>query len=73
LADAGWVHGSLIEPALEEEPPFDASTAQLLDEAEDIVTAVGPEIVAAEEKRREAQDGTGPWWKRLGGQFRRKA
>jgi hypothetical protein len=72
LADVGWVHGSLIEPALEEEPPFDASTAKLLDEAEEIVTAAGPDIVADEEKRREAQDGSGPWWKRLGGPFRHR-
>ncbi|MDQ1376123.1 MAG: hypothetical protein QOE15_296 [Acidimicrobiaceae bacterium] len=66
LADAGWIHGSLIEPALEEEPAsFDPNTAKLLDEAEDIVNAAGPEIVAAEDKRRQREDGSEPWWKRL--------
>ena len=71
LADAGWIHGTLVEPALEEEPPFDASSAKLLDQAEDIVNAVGPSIVAEEETRREraARD---PWWKRFGGPGRRR-
>lgn len=69
LADAGWVHGTLIEPALEEEPvAFSPSTAKLLDEAEDIVNAAGPSIVSEEEKRRQRQDGADPWWKR----FRRR-
>ncbi len=73
LADAAWTHGSLIDPPVEDEPVFDSSTARLLDEAEDIVNAAGPEIVAKEDKRRETQDGSGPWWKRLGGQFRRRS
>jgi hypothetical protein len=72
LADAAWTHGTLIDPPVEDEPVFDSSTARLLGEAEDIVNAAGPEIVATEEKKREAQDGAGPWWKRLGGQFRRR-
>jgi hypothetical protein len=71
LADAGWIHGTLVEPALEEEPPFDASSAKLLDEAEDIVNAVGPAIVAEEEHRRE-QSGRGPWWKRFSGPRKRR-
>jgi hypothetical protein len=72
LADAGWVHGSLIEPPVEDEPAFDPSTAKLLDEAEMIVTSAGPEIVAEEDERRQAADGSGPWWKRFGGPFRRR-
>jgi hypothetical protein len=73
LADAAWTHGSLIDPPVEDEPVFDSSTARLLDEAEDIVNAAGPEIVANEEKKREARDGPGAWWKRLGGSFRRRS
>jgi hypothetical protein len=69
LADAGWVHGSLIEPPVEDEPPFDPSTATLLDQAEAIVTSAGPEIVAEEEKRRETLSASDPWWKRP---FRRR-
>ncbi len=71
LADAGWIHGSLVEPALEEEPPFDAGSAKLLDEAEDIVNAAGPSIVAEEEIKREKAAGRGPWWKRFSGPRRR--
>lgn len=72
LADVGWTHGSLIEPALEAEPEgLDPTTAHLLDEAEDIVNAAGPAIVAEEEKRRELADGS-TWWKRLGRPFRRR-
>ena len=59
LADAGWTHGSLVEPAIEEEPPGDV--AQLLDEAEEIVNAVGPEI--REEVREERQRSV-PGWRR---------
>lgn len=65
LADAGWIHGTLIEPPLEEEPPLDSGSAQLLDQAEDIVNAVGPAIVAEELSRREGQATSGPWWKRF--------
>jgi hypothetical protein len=72
LADAGWTHGSLIEPAIEEEPPFDASTSRLLDEAEDIVNAAGPAIVANEDKRRDKADAPGGWRQRLGRPFRRR-
>ena len=43
LADAGWSHGTLVEPPTPDEPEFDArSAAELLDNAEDIVNAVGP-------------------------------
>jgi hypothetical protein len=72
LADAGWTHGTLIEPAIEEEPPFDATSSRLLDEAEDIVNAAGPSIVAEEDQRRLAADGPAGWLKRLGRPFRRR-
>lgn len=72
LADAGWTHGSLIEPPVEEEPVFDPSTSSLLDEAENIVNAAGPEIVAEEDRRRESTEGGAGWLKRLGKPFRRR-
>ena len=71
LADAGWTHGTLVDPPVEEEPPFDPTTSRLLDEAENIVNAAGPQIVAAEEKRRHAITGSG-WWQRFGRPFRRR-
>jgi len=53
LADVDWQHGSLIIPPTPPEPEAEA-IAELLDEAEDIVNAVGPEILAefaAQEKK----------------------
>ena len=53
LADVDWSHGSLIAPPLPPEPVAEG-IAELLDEAEDIVNAVGPQILAeleAEQKK----------------------
>jgi hypothetical protein len=56
LADAGWVHGSLVEPAVEEEPePGNPQMLEMLDEAEDIVNAVAPEALAEVERTRAAE------------------
>jgi len=66
LADVGWNHGSLIEPKLEAMPdvPVDEA-ARLLDQAEDIINAAGPEIVAEVRKEDELQGRTGRhWWNR---------
>jgi hypothetical protein len=66
LADVGWVHGSLVEPAIEEEPAGDANDiAELLDSAEEIVNEVAPAILEearAEDARKDRQ--TNRWWKR---------
>jgi hypothetical protein len=70
LADAGWVHGSLVEPAIEDEPGAGGEdVAHLLDDAEDIVNEVAPEVLAevrAEDARREAREGHSGrrWWRR---------
>jgi hypothetical protein len=72
LADVGWTHGSLIEPPVEEEPDFTPAVAELLDNAEDLVNAVGPEVVAEEERVRAREDSDGPWWKRLRPPLRRR-
>ena len=53
LADVDWSHGSLISPPVPPEPNAEG-IAELLDEAEDIVNAVGPQILAeldAEQRR----------------------
>ncbi|MCU1356697.1 MAG: hypothetical protein JWM89_2115 [Acidimicrobiales bacterium] len=56
LADVNWKHGSLVTPATPAEPPgLDErgdEIAALLDEAEDIVNAVGPGILAEVEAER---------------------
>src|SRR5271165_3990899 len=71
LADAGWVHGTLVEPAIEDEPGGGGpDLAELLDAAEDIVNAAAPDAIAeAEQQRRqaEARQGRGrrwPWQRR---------
>ncbi len=69
LADAGWVHGSLVEPPIEDEPdvPGD-NVADLLVRATDIVNQVAPDAIAearAEDERREAADRSRRrWWRR---------
>jgi hypothetical protein len=45
LADVNWKHGTLITPATPDEPEGEG-IAELLDEAEDIINAAGPEIIA---------------------------
>ena len=67
LADVDWQHGSLIAPPPPPEPEGEG-IAELLDEAEDIVNAVGPEILAelvAEQKKANSPMG------RLKRRFRR--
>ena len=57
LADVGWVHGSLVEPAIEDEPKG-ADVAELLDAAEDIVNAAIPETLAEVDKDPSRRDFT---------------
>ena len=48
-ADVAWNYGTLVTPETPDEPPglgTDDSIAALLDEAEEIVNAAGPEILA---------------------------
>ncbi len=75
FADAGWSHGSLVEPPVEIMPEEEPSgVAELLDEAEDIVNAVVPEVraeVQAETAERSATD-RGAFWRQLRGRFGRR-
>ncbi len=67
LADAGWVHGSLVEPPVEEEPEAPSKEMlAVLDDAENIVSAIAPEALRearAEDARREAR-AERRWWRR---------
>ena len=67
--DAGWSYGSLITPRTPDEPPGldDGSAAAILDQAEDIINAVGAQMIAdvAAENEWNARSR----WKRM---FRRK-
>jgi hypothetical protein len=78
LIDAGWSHGKLVEPSVEDEPDVasEADTADLLESAEEIVGAVTPEALAeaaererVEERRSRASGGSSGsglrrWFKR---------
>lgn len=66
LVDIDWQHGSLVVPPTPAAPASlgaDDSIARLLDEAEEIVNAAGPAILADLEAARSR-----PRWRRL---FRR--
>jgi hypothetical protein len=58
LADAGWAHGKLTEPALENEPTgvAAADAADLLENAEEIVSGVAPDAVAEARKRERKEE-----------------
>lgn len=63
MADVNWSHGTLVTPGTPDEPldaldRDDDSVAKLLDEAEEIVNAVGPEVLA------EVQVERGSRWRR---------
>ncbi|MHB8438805.1 MAG: hypothetical protein ACYDD4_06545 [Acidimicrobiales bacterium] len=68
MADVGWVHGSLVEPPIEEEPgPGGQDMVELLDAAEDIINAVAPDALSEAERRRasEARTSSRRWpWRR---------
>lgn len=74
LADVDWAHGDLVAPATPEEPVdldvHGADVAALLDEAEDIVNAAGPTIVAEVEREQDRRGGPQPRWKRWFGRRR---
>jgi hypothetical protein len=55
--DAGWTVGSLTKNRQPAEPPpaIDESVAGLLDQAEDIINAVGDEILAEVREERDQQ------------------
>ncbi len=69
LADVDWKHGTLVTPPTPAEPPGldadDGRVARLLDEAEDIVNAIGPQILAEVEAERARQQQRNPFWRRL--------
>jgi hypothetical protein len=67
LADAGWVHGSLVEPPIEDEPDVPSGDMRaILEDAESIVGAIAPEALRearADDARREARAAR-RWWRR---------
>ena len=63
--DAGFTVGSLTRREAPPEPVFEGA-AELLDQAEDIVNLVGPEVLAEWESERARREAAGqPFWRRL--------
>jgi len=75
LADVNWQHGTLVTPATPDEPPGlddrGDEIAALLDEAENIINAAGPRIMAEVDAER-VNRSKGGVSGRLGRLFRRK-
>jgi hypothetical protein len=61
--DAGWTYGTMVTPRSTEDPPGldDGSAAAVLDEAEDILNAVGPQVMAEVEAQQQRPRG----WRRI--------
>jgi hypothetical protein len=73
LADVAWEHGTLVTPRTPDEPPGldDGSAAAILDEAEEIVNAAGPTLLAEVRAEQGDADGRGRGL-RLSRLFRRR-
>jgi hypothetical protein len=69
LVDVDWRHGTLVTPPTPPEPEGEG-IAELLDAAEDIVNAAGPEILAEAEAERSRAEGRPT--RRLKNWFRRR-
>ena len=58
LADVNWSHGTLVTPPTPEEPQGEGIAA-LLDEAEEIINAAGPQIMAEVQRQNRRRGGRG--------------
>jgi hypothetical protein len=70
MADVNWSYGTLVTPATPAEPldaldRGDDSVARLLDEAEEIINSVGPDVLADVRAQKRGRQGQGQSrWKR---------
>ena len=66
MVDIGWSYGTLQSDLGPPEPKgYDATAAALLDEAEEIVNAAGPEILAEFRKQDDRWPGIAGWLDRI--------
>ena len=64
MADVGWIHGSLVEPAIEDEPDVPAGeVTEVLSNAESIVNDVAEDALA-EARRRDAKAARRRWFRK---------
>lgn len=71
--DAGWTYGTLVSPTTPDDPPGlqDGTAAAVLDEAEDFLNAIGPEVLAEVQADRARNDpARRRGWRKL---FRRRS
>jgi hypothetical protein len=63
--DAGWSYGSLVTPRTPAEPPGldDGSAAAVLDAAEDVLNAIGAQVLAEVEAERLRSANGSRWWR----------
>ena len=74
IIDGTFVVGSLARPAVEDEPDLpEGDIGALLENADAIVTAAGPEIVAEVESQRESRRWWQVWKRKEAGNFRLSA
>ena len=67
IIDGGWTYGSLTPPTSTPEPPGldDGSAAAVLDEAEDIINAIVPEVLAeVQAEQQRSRRGVRGWFRR---------
>jgi hypothetical protein len=70
LADVDWTYGTLVTPPTPDEPQGEA-IAELLDEAEEIVNAAGPRLLAeVEAEQSRTARSSGSFLGKLKGRFR---
>lgn len=68
--DMGWTYGTVVPPPTPAEPPglHDGTAAAVLDEAENFLNTIGPQIMAEVEAEQGRGSGRGGRWN----PFRRK-
>jgi hypothetical protein len=72
MADVDWAYGTMVVPPTPDEPTGEG-IAELLDAAEDIVNAIGPELLAEVEAERAKQAAkAGKPWNRLFGRKKKR-
>ncbi|MEI7990876.1 MAG: hypothetical protein WCH93_00435 [Actinomycetota bacterium] len=68
IIDGGWTYGSLTPPSTPKEPPGldDGTAAAVLDEAEEIINAIVPEVLAEVLAENQRKKGFGRFFRRRG-------
>ena len=65
--DAGWTYGSMVSPPTPPEPPGldDGTAAAILDEAENFLNSIGPQVMEEAGIRQKKRKGLGRFMRRF--------